>query len=115
MTHTKDTWYLPREDTARHHSRSRAADSASGRLLPALAAAAAAVSQPLVFAAVAVAVAKCLLHALAAAAAWLLLVRATAAAAVCLFHVLAAETPAEGSRRQHRRRMGVYLACSRRR
>jgi hypothetical protein len=35
-----------------------------------------------------------------------LLVRAAAAAAECLFHVLAAETPAEGSRRQHRRRMG---------
>jgi hypothetical protein len=87
--------YLPREDTARHHSRSRAADSASGRLLPALAAAAAAVSQPLVFAAVAVAVAKCLLHALAAAAAWLSLVRSTDAAAFCLVHVLAAAARAQ--------------------
>jgi hypothetical protein len=33
-------------------------------------------------------------------------VEKSAAAAVCLFHVLAAETPAEGSCRQHRRRMG---------
>jgi hypothetical protein len=28
---------------------------------------------------------------------------------VCLFHVLAAETCAEGSRRQHRRRMGMCI------
>ena len=84
--------YLPREDTTRFHSHSLAAVRASGRLLPTLSAAAAAVFQPLVLAAVAVAAAKYLLHALAAAAAWLLLVRAATSKAVCLFHVFTASS-----------------------
>jgi hypothetical protein len=94
-SHQEYLVYFPMEDTARFHSHSRAADRAPGRLLPALAAVAAAVFQSLVLAAVAVAAAKYLLHALAAAAAWLLLVRAAAAAAVCLFHVLAAAAKAQ--------------------
>jgi hypothetical protein len=85
--------YLPREDTARFHSHSPAANRASGRLLPAFAAAAAAVFQSLVLAAVAVAAAKYLLHALAAATVSLSLVRA--AGTVCLFHVLAAAATAQ--------------------
>ena len=63
--------YLPREDTARFHSHSRAAVRASGRLLPALSAAAAAVFESLALVAAAVVAAKYLLHALAAAAVWL--------------------------------------------
>jgi hypothetical protein len=95
-SHQRYLVYLPREDTARFHSHSRAADRASGHLLPALAAAAAAVFQCLVLVAVAIAAAKYLLHALAAATAWLSLVRAAAAAAaVCLFHVLAAAAKAQ--------------------
>jgi hypothetical protein len=85
--------YLPGEDTARFHSHSPASDRASGRLLPAFAAAAAAVFQFLVLAAVAVAAAKYLLHALATATVSLSLVRA--AGTVCLFHVFAAAATAQ--------------------